>query len=513
MRNIVRVMSVAMVLALLVGVLGTSSVLAAGARDAQWVVSVTYQNVGTGAATVVIDFYGEGNGTPVNFNPLGAGNTLPAGAGASLFIGSVTGLGTGQWRGSAVMSSDQPLVATVVQFSQAANFKMRLLSNGFQAGSNQFLVATALFNKFNRTTVFSIQNTESEDVTATVKLYDADNAGALAATKSWDIPAGSSKYVEMDKPELTGLPAGLAVFNGSAIVTAVKKSDGTTAANVVAAASELYTNKNVAANFEGVPLANAANTIYMATALCRQFGLDTFYAVQNASLTDSATISIKYFDTAGVEYANENNPAPIGPGQKRSISTCAATPVAGKTMPGFTGSSVVTSVGAPIVVVGKAQGQANPPAGPATVDVFTAFLGERAGSSKLAVPFVRWASDANFNSPTNVGGKQRTFLAVQNLESSQITVHVNYFGKDGSQAGTETLTLQPFAKGSSNAQSAGALGQAGMNDGEFGYYPGGLFGGGAIIEADAANPAAKFIAIARVQNPGAGEDYNGMAVP
>jgi hypothetical protein len=52
-----------------------------------------------------------------------------------------------------------------------------------------------------------------------------------------------------------------------------------------------------------------------------------------------------------------------------------------------------------------------------------------------------------------------------------------------------------------------------MNPGEFGYYTDNTFGGAVVIEADAANPAAKFIAIARVQHPGAGEDYNAVAVP
>jgi len=515
MKAAVRVLSIAAILALVMGILGSGAVFAS-ARTANWVVSVTYQNVGTGPATIVVDFYPEGNGTPINFNPLGTGNTLAAGAGTSFFIGNVSGL-PASFRGSAVMSSDQPLVATVVQFSNDAGFKMRMLSNGFQStdGSNQVLVATALLNKFSRTTVFSIQNTESQDVKATVKLYDADHNGNMAASKDWVIPAGSSKYIEMDNAALTGLPSSTTTFNGSAIVTAVMNSDGTTAAKVVAAASEMYTNKNVAANFEGMPLSRASNTMNMATGLCQKFGLDSFYAVQNASLTTSAQISVKYYDTNGAEFANDpaTGTYTIGPGQKQSITTCNAKPkAAGATMVGFTGSAVITSVGAPIVAIGKAQGSAG--AGPATADVFTAFLGEPNGYSKLGLPFVRWANDANYNAATNMGSKQRTALAIQNLDGTSIKVNVQYFGKDGgSPLGTETLTIPPRAKANSSPSTAGVLGTTGENSGEFGYYTDGKFGGGVVIQADASNPNAHFIAISRVQNPGAGEDYNGLSVP
>ena len=506
MRILARVTMVALILALAFGVLAYAAPAEASARTASWLVSVTYQNVGTNAATISVGFYPEGSGTPVQFNA----GTLAAGAGTSLYIGSVSGLPAG-FRGSAVMSSTEPLVATVVQFSQDAGFKMRMLSNGFSSsdGSNQYLVATTLLQKFNRTTVFSIQNASEAEVEATVKFYDADNSGNLASTIKHVIPAGSSKYIEMDDAADTGLPGATTVFNGSAIVTAVLNSNKTTPANVVAAASELYTNKNVGANFEGVPLSRAANTIYLATGLCKRFGLDTFYAVQNASLLNSASITVEYFNTDGTSKTTDG-PYSIGPGQKKSISTCA--PSSGAGMTNFTGSAKLTSTGAPIVAIGKAQGSVG--ASSATADVFTAFMGEPQGASKLALPFIRWANAANFDNPANVGGKQRAFIAIQNLEATPIKVNVKYYGKSGgSPVATHPLTIAGLAKGSSNASDAGALGAAGMNPGEFGYYTDNTFGGAVTIEADAANPTAKFIAIARVQHPGAGEDYNAVAVP
>ena len=338
---------------------------------------------------------------------------------------------------------------------------MRLLSNGFQSSdaSDQYLIATTLLNKFSRTTVFSIQNTENEAINATVRFYDADNSGNLAATKVHTIPANSSKYIDMSLPADTGLPANTTVFNGSAIVTAQLVSAPGTAANVVAAASEYYTNRPVAANFEGLPLDRAASTVYLATGLCERFGLDTYYAVQNASLTNSAYIEVKYRDTAGNVVATDGRYL-LGPGGKRSIVTCA--PNDGTNMSNFTGSAVVnsysaatgTTAGAPIVAVGKAQtSQGAPTAG--TADAFTAFLSEPSGTSRIALPFIRWASNANFI-PTKPGS-QRTYIAIQNLESTSIKVNIIYKDRNGATVGTpQTLTIAAFAKGNSDPSTAGA---------------------------------------------------------
>ena len=72
----------------------------------------------------------------------------------------------------------------------------------------------------------------------------------------------------------------------------------------------------------------------------------------------------------------------------------------------------------------------------------------------------------------------------------------------------QVITIPGFAKANTDANTALVLGTTG----QFGYYTDGTFGGGAIIEAHSDNPTAKFIAIVRAQNPGAGEDYNSMPI-
>jgi len=499
-----KTLAILFTLALVFAVFGAANAAqAAGARSASWVVSVTYANVGTADTEVQVNFYQEGSATPIVFDPLDGG-TLGAGAGRSFFIGKVGGIDSG-FRGSAVMASSQPLVATVVQFSQDAGFKMRLLSNGFQGSqaSDTFYIATTLANTFTRTTVFSVQNTEAEEITATIEFFN--DSGTSVGTKQYDIPAYSTKYIEMDKTADTGLASD--TFNGSATVTAVLKSDGTTPANVVAGISELYTDRNVAGNFEGFADFDAATTIYMSTGLCGNSNLDTFYAVQNAGAGDTA-ITVTYYDKNGAQVA-EDGPYTIGSGQKKSIRTC--NPNDGTDMTNFTGSAVIESTVEPIVAIGKAQGTQLPAyQSPAKADVFAIFMGQKEGFETLALPFVRWASDANFNDAGNVGGKQRAYIAIQNLMGADVDVDCDYTDKDGNVVATHSFTIPANSKFNTNAYLAGALGQNGMNAGEFGYYTDGSFGGAVICDAGTGN---QIIAIARVQHPGAGEDYNGAMVP
>jgi hypothetical protein len=180
-------------------------------------------------------------------------------------------------------------------------------------------------------------------------------------------------------------------------------------------------------------------------------------------------------------------------------------------MANFTGSAVIISVGAPIVVIGKAQdGTAG--ADPSVALFFTGFMGEASGSSKRALPFIRWANDTNFNDAGNVGGKQRCTLAVQSLSSGTNKFNVKYYDKSGNLVATEVLSIAQYAKANSSPSSAGALGASGMVTGEFGYYTDGSYGGAAIVEAHADNASATSIAIVRCQHPGAGEDYNAVPV-
>jgi hypothetical protein len=348
--------------------------------NTNFITSITYQNVGTAMATITFTFYPT-SGSPISFN-----RTLAANAGASLYVGDTSELSGFSGQGSAVISSDQPIVATIVQIPQSTSVRNRPLSNGFGSndGSNNVLIATVLKNKFNppQTTKFSIQNADSTSVDVTLRFFEVGSATPIY-TDTFSLNVGTARF--FDAGTIGGLGTS---FNGSAVIQASGK--------VVATAIEASTNPKVSA-FEGV--AQGSNTIYMPSALCN-FGTtlqSTAYAVQNTSTSNSANVTVTY------KNLNNNTVATVTdtilPGSKKSFLTCDV--ISGS----FNGSATITSTGAPIVAIGKVYSASYPALG-------TAFVGASAGASKLAAPYVRW-TETRFD--TNAGNRQRAFIAIQNV--------------------------------------------------------------------------------------------------
>jgi hypothetical protein len=459
MRTSVVILAVALFLML-------GQVQSASAQDPAYqtafTTSITYQNVGTASATIQILFYSENSGTAITIDR----DPLAPDAGASVFVGSLDSLGS-SFTGSAVLTSDQPVVATMVQVPSSDTVKNRPLSNGFSSdsGATEILLATTLKNRFNSTTVFSIQNISGSAVNVEVKFYDASDNGSLAHTETHNgLPAGAAKYYDLGN--ISEIPDN---FNGSATISA----NG----NIVAAAQELSINGTGASSFEGVN--QGATTVYMPSAICNAFGgQNSAYAVQNTSATQ-ANVTVTYS-------SGNTATAQIGSGAKASFQGCNS----GGNADGFSGSATITSDQA-IIAIGKVFGNG----------LSTAFLGEAAGFPKLALPYVRW-SETQYDS----GVRQRTFIAIQNVGGSTASVDIEYRDKDGNLVGTDTISIPAGEKANSKPINVGSAAD------EFGYVGG--FGGGAIVSS----PGSQLVAIARVQSkvPADGstvaEDYNGIPI-
>lgn len=497
------------------------------AYQAPWAVSVTYQNVGQSDAPVSMQFYDENGNAfgPINpYELVNGQNAMPAGAGGSYFVGRGDSPVAEGFQGNAILTAQEPLVATAVQLSTEPGYIMRLLSNGFQASeaSDTYLIATALLNQFQRTSIFSIQNVNDFPIVANVKIYQVDQTTPANGADGINhtIPANSSKYVDMGNTTDTALPDSNGPINGSVVIQATRQSDGSPA-SIVAAVSEYYVDRPVASNFEGVPVSLTAPVINMPTALCQAFGLDTFYAVQNADLTQEATVVVDYFDNDG-NTAFSDQAVTIAPGGKQSIRTCGGADVQNPDAAriGFSGSAVIRSTNnVNLAVIGRAQSTIVGDQGSVGPNFIASFLGQANGFSALAIPFARWANDTDF--ATSSGNRQRSFLAIQNIGDQDANIRIRYIDKNGITQGTQTFTVPSKAKQNSNPgpnapNGANALGQGGALPGSFGYYEDGTFGGGAIVDQDPNNPSPapiELIATVRVQHPGAGEDYNGPQQP
>lgn len=481
--------SIALLLAL--GFAGVpSGADAAGAYFTSFTVSITYMNISSSPAAIQVSFYPENDGTPINFSPA----NLPGNASASLAVSSVSSVTSG-FKGSAVMSSDQPILATVVQIDPTGGVKNRPLSNGFTSGSStgKMLVPTVLKEAFDYTTVFSVQNTESVGIDLTVDFYAVGETAAAATLEVTNLPKGAAKF--FDAGTIADLASG---FNGSAIVTAVRTGT-TTPAGIAITANELQIGGAGSSSFEGTP--DGAAKVFMPSALCEYpvsgGSVTTRYAVQNASATDSVTFKATFKVAGSADTSSEE--FTLQPGGKKSLSACESDGgfPAGTTV----GSAVLerTAGNGTLVAVGKAQGGG----------VTSAFLGAAAGSgsNQIALPYVRWSPDSTYFA----GSRQRAAIAIQNIGTADATnVVVDYLDKDGNVVNSESLgTISPGLKKNSSAASAGAL----DSFGRFGEYGpeelGTSFGGGAIVRADT---GAELAVIVRIQSIGVGEDYNGINI-
>ena len=459
------------VLSLLVAVAGVASPVSAAAYGTSFTTSITYMNVGTGTATIVVDFYAEASGTAI---PITVPD-LPQNAGGSLYVGSLTSVTAG-FKGSAVMSSNQPLAATMVQLAPAGSaVKNRPLSNGFTGGSAYVLIPTALKNTFNTHSIISVQNVDS--VAADVNLKFVPVSGAPVDVPVTNLPAGAAKYFDLGTLAALG-----SAFNGSVQITA-EQVGGSTPGAVVATSLEASTTTNSVYAFEGT--SQTSQKVYMPSAFCNWgTGLsNSAYAVQNTG-TAATDVTVTYSS------GQVDGPFSIAGGAKRSFQGCAVNAA------GFIGSATISAAaGGQIVAVGKITGGG----------LSTAFVGIADGSEKLNIPYVRWTETGWTN-----GTRQRTNIAIQNVGTSALAdgaVVVRYYDRNGVLVGTHTLG--PIAVGgkvSSNAKNTGVPAAD-----EFGYA-GTTFGGSAVVVGPAGS---KLAVIARVQTfingtTSVGEDFNGI---
>ena len=453
------------------------------AYTTSFLTSYTYQNVGTADANITFTIYYEDGSS------FETSRTLPQGAGDSIFISGLVGPDPlpGAPLLTVAISSNQPIVILQVLLPESTTVKNRPLSGVPFFGDSQLNATTILKNKFGATSILSVQNIHSTAVDITASFYNADNPTATPIVLSRDNIAPHFT-VTLDLGKLSELPT---TFNGSAVFRAVEHQS-TTPAPIIGNVLELETADVGARSIEMVT--GSSTSLYAATALCNAFGgYTTAFAIQNIDLSDSTLVTIQYSN--GTFETKE-----AGAGGKASFNTCQASG-----MPdGFSGAAFITSSKTEIMGVGKATGNG----------LYTGFLLESTGGAKLALPYVRYCLQADYDS----GRCQRANIAIQNIGAAVSNVQVVYLNKVGTVVGTHTIaSIAPDAKANSNPVTASLASSAVSNAlEEFGMpasNPGGGFGGAVIIEGPAGS---QLIALARVSSKVNGkliaEDYNAVPI-
>lgn len=454
------------------------------------------QNPNSAPATVVVNFYTELTGALQSVAPT---YNLNANGSVIVLVGSLS-LSSG-WKGSAVISADQPIVAASMQVPPTGYG--HIMANAFTSdqASDSYFLTTFLRNIGNEVSVLAIQNTEAE--TITIRTRFVDTTGATVADEFLTLPAYASKFYDAFAPAT--LPVSLPnPFNGSAVITATKS--GGQPALIVATSETRRTDTTGllfrrSYGFEAIPSSAGATKIYMPTALC-QFGAGsqtTFFAIQNLSTSSTALITVTYSAGTNQPTVQTNSVAPFA---KWSVNPCQSN----GNQP-YSGAAVIEAT-QPIAAVGKASQQSG-----SFPRFATAYLAQGSGSRRLAIPYVRW-------SPSSPGTDFRTNIAIQNIGNDPIPVGqlvVRYYDPSGTLVNTCT-SVQPMAVGAKlNTNVAGAFFGADFNCTTTQPSNGASysFTGSAVIEGPS---GAQLLAVARNSTPSSStsihtEDFNAINLP
>ncbi len=453
------------------------------AVDQPFVSSITFYTPSDTGGTLNINLYAKESGTAIAL----PAQTLAAHAAGSIFMGTQTGVASG-FLGSAVLSSDVPVLATAVQLVQSGSYP-RPLYTGFTTsdGATNVFIATYLKQVFNSSSQLAIQNIDTTPTDITVKFYELGKT-----TPKWEdtkkaVPGQAMVYY--DAQAISNIPA---AFNGSVSIS-------TSGGKVVATVQENGLNNREAYAFEGV--SNGGKTVYMPSMTCKAYsGQISYYAIQNMDLTQATKVTVAFYGIDG-KSVGSLAATEIVAGGKISVNPCevskltaGSTDVAANTA----GSAVITSDTTNIIAIGKVK---------KTGGFATAFLGQSSGSLKVAAPYIRWAKDTTSEARMNI--------AIMNVGTAAAnSIKVKYYDGSGTlkathEVATSAKPLDKLIKVNSNADTASAL----QTDKTFGISSGTIKTGGSVeIESDQ-----PIVVVVRGQRDFAGvgtlaEDYNAQPV-
>lgn len=488
-----------LVLSMIVAAINVGPAIAQTGTTASFTTQIYISNPNATAATAVVNFYAESSGTadafnvPVSLNPYGSATVL------------VGGLTTG-FKGSAVISSDQNVVAAAAQVPQEGLVN-RPMYTAFNSGTPNLYLSTFLANRNSQFSLFAVQNVESSSVNVRAKFIEN---GTTVEDLTVVVPSNASKFFDSTQPTTT-ISSNFANymythaggFSGSVVVTATKVSDGS-AANIVGLSEELKSNSGSAISFEAIPQTAGATTIYIPSALCNATSQvqTTFFAVQNMGGIN-ASVAITYISAATGNVAGTETTALVSSGGKVSLNPCLLATGSTGTVPGtgFNGSAIVRST-QPLNAVAK-KISTNAPYG----NFATAFLGQGTGSNKVAVPYVRWGV------ATGQTGSIVSTIAVQNIGSSAIAaggIQIKFYSSSG---GSPVMTCSSVAATNPNAKVNAAWGIAFATTSCSPSTSNTAFNGNVIVEGPTGSSLAVIETNQMNQYTYQTEDYNGVIVP
>jgi len=487
--------------ALLIGTLVMGVVFAQGGISLEtlpgggWWVSFQVQNVGTDRANLQIEAKDSDLVSPPTLHSLSY--TLERDASLTFVPGQAPDLSPtlpDGFMGSAVLSSDQPIVAV----AQVANTPLKTLGvagglagaqyQGFDGtkATTQLNFPLVKQNYYQQTTTFNVQAAgAAADIYIVYKMAD----GSIRR----DPPTEGTTYhldaniMHTFTPSTAGVPEGNtdASLGGATVFS----TSGPIAGVVVEHPHAPSGPAEFVMSTRGFAPSDADNTLGAPIIKNDYYGRTTGLQIQNADTTD-AQVSVVFKGTdgpcAGTTYTGTS--VTLQPG--KSVTYHPARNNMGGFPSGCFGSAVVTSVG------GKVVGTVSESGGtPPKKTVYGAF-GKTSATTKVALPLVK----EEFYGKT-------TGVAIANLGNVETTVTAVYNVQGGSPI---TLTPQTIPSGGSIA-----LVQVNRNPGKYGAAASGLFGKNSAVVVTS-NNGQPIVAIAQeraLDNSVDIKNYEGFNLP
>lgn len=244
-----------------------------------WVSSINIQNVGTGEATVLLNFYNANGELALSFTVT---PPIPGGGSRSLYVPTqIPGLSDGQY--SVIASSDQPLQIVVNSSSTSPSTAGAYM--GIQANQvGKTLYFPGLYkNYYGFYSQMVLQNVEDSDATVTIKFYYQKTGLEAVTLGPFTIPKTSSRVFALG--DLAAVPSGNVNGLLSAVVTSNKNLAGI--ANIWSSA---YYGEYADYN---AYISGSTSVVYAPALYKNYYGFVSSLTVQNLS-NENANIRITY---------------------------------------------------------------------------------------------------------------------------------------------------------------------------------------------------------------------------
>jgi len=263
------------------------------------------QNLESVGANISMAFYPEGGSNPTAT----VTDTIPAN-GQKTYATLPQQVASG-FRGSAVISSDQPIAAIVNLVSPNLNsLSLGSAYVGVRGGSSQASLPLLFKNFFGFNTFFSVQNVGQAATTVTVTYRGAGLSSPVTQTANIQ-PGASARFDQLTN---TSLPNN---FNGSAIVTSTGSDIAAVVTQYDANTSLTYNGFSAGSNAPYFPLVNANNA-----------GFITGIPVQNLG-SQPTNVTLSYTPSSAGQACTETRTIQPGQSQYFALNAFAATPEQG----------------------------------------------------------------------------------------------------------------------------------------------------------------------------------------